>query len=128
MEVTRAFVERYNNRDVAGLLELVTTDFQFKSMFAGLESGGVFRGHEGLSEYFRALDGAYEDFRLDVEGVLDGGAVTVIPAVAHWCGNGSGAGSTTPVFPVMWFRGDKVMRLETIATRDEALAVAGLDG
>ena len=126
IEVTREFTERYNCRDIAGLIELVTSDFRFKSMFGGLETGGVFYGHAGLSEYFKALDGAYEDFRLEAEDVLDGGVVTVVVASAHWRGHGSGASSTTPVFPVLWFRGDEVMQIETIATRGEAMAVAGL--
>ena len=44
VDVVWRWVETYNRRDIDGLLELSDEDIEFRSIFATLETGGVFRG------------------------------------------------------------------------------------
>ncbi|MGI9019468.1 MAG: nuclear transport factor 2 family protein [Solirubrobacterales bacterium] len=126
VEVMRRWADAYNGRDIEGLLELSDSDIEFRSVFAGIESGGAFRGTTGVYEYFKAIDDAYESFQVLPDEYLDAGAGVVLPSQAVWTGRGSGASGATPVAVVAWLRKAKVMRVEVFPTRGEALEAAGL--
>jgi ketosteroid isomerase-like protein len=126
VEVVRGWIEAYNRRDIEGLLDLSDPDIEFRSIFAGIESGGAFRGRTGVYEYFKAIDDAYESFQVPPEEFLDAGAAVVLKAHAVWTGRGSGASDRTQIFVAVWLRTAKVMRVETFTDRREALEAAGL--
>ena len=127
VEVVKGWIEAYNRRDIEGLLGLSDPDIEFRSIFAGIESGGAFRGSTGVYEYFKAIEDAYESFQVLPDEVLDAGAAVVFPARAVWTGRGSGAGDTTRIAVAVWLRKAKVMRVETFTDRAEALEAAGLE-
>ena len=126
VEVVRRWIEAYNRRDIDGLIDLTAPDMEFRSIFATIESGGVFRGYPGVFEYFKAIDDAYERFELILHELIDAGAAVVFIADAAWRGRGSGAVGTTPIFPALWLRAGKVFRAETFTERTEALEAVGL--
>ena len=126
MEVVRRWIETYNRRDIEGLRDVSDPDIEFRSLFAGIESGGAFRGRTGVYEYFKAIEDAYESFQVLPDELLDAGAAVVFPARAVWTGRGSGASDTTRIAVVTWLRKAKVMRVETFTDRTEALEAAGL--
>lgn len=126
VKVVRRWIEAYNRRDIEGLLELSDPDIEFRSIFAGIESGGAFRGSTGVYEYFEAIEDAYESFQTLPDEYLDAGAGVVILSQAVWTGRGSGASGTTRIAVVVWLRKTKVMRVETFTDRTEALEAAGL--
>ena len=128
VEVVRRWVEVYNRRDTDGLLELTDPDFEMKSVFADIESGGFFRGHAGFPfAYFEAIDDAYERFDLVPHDYIDVGAAVLFVAEVDWRGKGSGAEGATPIFAVFWLRAGKVIREETFTDRAEALEVIGFE-
>ena len=124
--MVRGWIEAYNRRDIEGLLELSDPDIEFRSIFAGIESGGAFRGSAGVYEYFAAIEDAYESFQVLPTEFLDAGAAVVFPAQAVWAGRGSGASDTTRIAVAVWLRKAKVMRVETFTDRAEALEATGL--
>jgi ketosteroid isomerase-like protein len=127
VEVVRRWIEYYNQRDTDGLIGLTTPDFEMKSVFADIESGGVFRGYEGFPfAYFKALDDAYEHFELEGLDFIDAGAAVIFVADIHWRGTGSGAEGRSPLFAVFWLRAGKVFREESFTDRAEALEAVGL--
>jgi ketosteroid isomerase-like protein len=126
LEVVRRWIEAYNARDIEGLLDVSDPEIEFRSIFAGLESGGAFRGRTGVYEYFEAIEDAYESFQVLPDDFLDAGAAVVFPAQAVWSGRGSGASDKTRIAVVAWLRMTKVMRVETFTDRAEALEAAGL--
>ncbi len=126
MEIVRGWIEAYNRRDIEGLLKLSDPDIEFRSIFAGIESGGAFRGSSGVYEYFKAIDDAYASFQVLPDEYLDAGAGVVFPGQAVWTGRGSGASDATRIAVVVWLRKAKVMRMETFTDRSEALEAAGL--
>jgi ketosteroid isomerase-like protein len=127
VEVVRRWIEAYNRRDIEGLLELSDPEIEFRSIFAGIESGGAFRGRSGVYEYFTAIEDAYQSFQVPPDDFLDAGAAVFLLAHAVWTGRGSGASDRTPIFVAVWLRAAKVMRVETFTDRQQGLAAVGLD-
>jgi ketosteroid isomerase-like protein len=127
VEIVRRWVDFYNRRDTEGLIGLNTPDYEMKSVFAGIESGGIFRGYAGFPfAYFESIDDSYERFELDARDFIDAGAAVVLVAVIDWRGKGSGAEGRSPLFAVFWLRGGKVYREASFNERAEAFEAAGL--
>ena len=127
VEVVRRWVEHYSRRDTNGLMSLTTPDYEMKSVFANVESGGIFRGYAGFPfAYFEAIDDAYEQFELVAQDYIDAGAAVVMVAEIHWRGKGSGAEGRSPLFAVFWLNAGKVFREHSFNVRAEALEAVGL--
>lgn len=126
VEVVRRWVEAYNNRAIESLMALSTSDIEFRSRFAGMESGGVFRGYPGMADYFKSIEDAYEHFDVLPDQYIDAGAAVLVIAHADWRGRESGAAARTPVFPVVWLRAGEVFRVETFADEPAAREAVGL--
>jgi ketosteroid isomerase-like protein len=126
VEVVRRWIDAYNQRDIEGLLDLSDPDIEFRSIFAGIESGGAFRGRAGVYEYFKAIEDAYETFQVPPDEFVDAGAAVLCHARAVWTGKGSGASDQTRIFVAVWLRAARVMRVETFTERAEALEAVGL--
>ena len=98
-----------------------------KSVFAAIESGGIFRGYAGFPfEYFKTLDDAYEQFELAPQDFIDVGAAVLMVAHIDWRGRASGAEGRGPLFAVFWLRAGRVFREESFTDRAEALEAVGL--
>jgi ketosteroid isomerase-like protein len=127
VDVVRRWVEFYNARDTDGLIGLNTPDYEMKSVFAGIESGGIFRGYAGFPfAYFESIDEAYERFELVARDFIDAGAAVVMVADISWRGVESGAEGHEPLFAVFWLRAGKVFREESFKDRAKALEAVGL--
>jgi ketosteroid isomerase-like protein len=124
--VVRRWIEVYNRRDIEALIEVSDADIEFRSIFAAIETGGVFRGYPGVFEYFKTLDDAYERFEVVPHDVLDAGAAALMVADADWRGKESGAEARTSIFVAFWLRAGKVLRVETFTDRAQALDAVGL--
>jgi ketosteroid isomerase-like protein len=127
VEVVRRWIDFYNRRDTDGLIRLTASNYEMKSVFAGAETGGVFRAYEGFPfAYFKEIDDAYERFELFPTEWIDAGAAVVMVADMAWRGRGSGAEGRSPLFAVFWLRAGKVFREESFTVRGEALEAVGL--
>jgi ketosteroid isomerase-like protein len=127
VEIVRRWVDFYNRRDTDGLIGLNTPDYEMRSVFAGIESGGIFRGYAGFPfAYFESIDEAYERFELLAHAYVDAGAAVVMEAEIAWRGKESGAEGRSPLFAVFWLRAGKVFREESFTERAEALEAVGL--
>ena len=128
VEVVRRWIEFYNRRDTDGLMQLTTSDYEMKSVFAEVESGGIFRGYAGFPfEYFKTLDDAYDQFELIAQDFIDVGAAVLLVAHIEWRGRESGAEGRGPLFAVFWLRAGQVFREESFTDRAEALKAVGLE-
>jgi ketosteroid isomerase-like protein len=124
IDAVRRWIDAYNRKDIAGLLEVTDHDIEFRSVFVQVEP--VFRGHEGIHAYFDALNEAFDDFELFPSEFIDGGAAVVVVERVDWRGKESGAEGTTQNVPVLWLRAGKVFRIETFEDRAKALEAVGL--
>ena len=126
VEIVQRWVEAYNRREVERLLDVSHPEVEFRSVFAALESSGVFRGREGALEYFREIDSAYDDFVLVPLEFLDTAEQVLLAAEAKWRGKESGAVGSTPVWLAFWLRTGKVLHEQTFTDRTEAREAVGL--
>jgi ketosteroid isomerase-like protein len=125
LELVRRWIELFNRRDTAGLIELTEPDFEMKSLLVAIESD--FRGEEDFPHgYFEQIDGAYERFQSVPDEFIDAGAAVLVVARLKWRGRVSGAHGETPVVAAFWVRDGKVFREETFRDRAEALEAVGL--
>ena len=125
VEVQQRFIEAYNCRDMETLLDVVTADFVFRSVFVAVEA--EFRAPEGFPYgYFETLDEAYEDFVVTPSELIDAGAAVLMIATAEWRGKSSGAQGELAIATASWLRAGKIFRAETFTDRAEALEAVGL--
>jgi hypothetical protein len=64
-------------RDVAAYVELTDPEVEFHASLAVISEGGAYHGHEGVRQYVRDLDEAFEKFDIAVDSVLTVGEVRV---------------------------------------------------
>ena len=85
-----------------------------------------FRGHEGLSAYFKAVEDAYERFEVIPEDYLDAGAAVLVLCRIEWRGKGSGAEGKVPLAVCAWLKAGRVFHIESYADRRDGFRAAGL--
>ena len=85
-------------RDVAGLIDLSDPEVQWHSFFAEVTfgAGGGYRGHDGIRQYIRDLNDAWEIVRADVDDGLEVGDIVLLVGRIHYRGKASGVETATP--------------------------------
>jgi ketosteroid isomerase-like protein len=127
VEIVQRWIDAYNSRDVAALIELNEPEFEFRSIFVAVES--VFRAPEGFPHaYFKTLDEAYESFVVVPSELIEAGPAVLMLATVEWRGKASGAGGETPIATAFWVSSAKVARAETFTDRAKAREAVGLLG
>ena len=89
--------------------------------------GQVYRGHAGMRSYMASVYEAFEDYRPEVEDLIDVGDEVLTLAIEHGRGRGSGAGVQSNKTAHVWtLRDGKAVRLDLYLDRDKALNAVGL--
>jgi ketosteroid isomerase-like protein len=92
----------------------------------GFPDTGAHLGIDGIRKYMRGFLEAWEHITIDAEELIEAGDTVIAAVYQRGIGRGSGVEAEFRYFHVWTFRGDKVVRLETMRERGEALAAAGL--
>src|SRR5687768_8405673 len=88
--------------------------------------GDTFRGHDGLTPFFRERAEAWEKIQDDLEELIDAGDEVISVVTVRGRGRLSGVEVETRMAAVWTIRDGKVGRVVWHATRGEALEAAGL--
>ncbi len=112
--------------DYPRLVAMADPEVEWRSFFAELGEGGVYRGFEGMRRYVDDLADAWEIVRADVDDGVGVGDVVVLVGRIHYRGKGSGAEDETPAGWMLKFRGGKVIRFRAFREPEQALEAAGL--
>ena len=125
----REAIDAWNRRDLVWILEQATPDFEFHTaqMFPGTEP--VYRGREGMVEFWTAfIEAPWALLRLDVESLEPAGEDRVL-ALLTFTGieRGTATEVTLQYAHLATFRGDAVARVQAFADWGEARAAADLD-
>jgi ketosteroid isomerase-like protein len=124
VEIVRRWNTAYNDRDFETLIDLTDPDFEFRSIFVGIES--VFRGHDGLRAYFEGIESAYARFEIWPERFFDAGAAVLLDCRIEWRGNESGVEGTMRIAVAAWLKAGRVFHLESYPNLNEGLEAVGL--
>ena len=128
LELYREGIDAWNRRDLVTVLEQAASDFEFHTagLFPGLEP--VYRGREGLVEFWNAfIEEPWALLQVEIDDLreLDDGRVL---ALLTFTGKGreSDVEVTVQYGHLCTFRDGQVARIDAFTDWDQARAAAGL--
>ncbi len=115
-----------NRRDLVTLDAIFSEQGEFHSTFAASE-GRVFRGREGVRDYFATLGEVFDDMRIEIEEIVDAGEdrLVVVVRVAGR-GKGSGANVEQRNGQIWRFADRRIIRIDSYLNPTEAFDAARL--
>jgi ketosteroid isomerase-like protein len=129
VEAMKRGLDAYNRRDVEALLEELDPEVEWHpALLVPLEGEPtVYRGHEGIREFFRDVDDVLAEIEGEYSEIRDLGNRVVGIGRLRMRGRGSGAETESPLANVTDFENGKVRRIRTYLDPGEALKAAGLE-
>ncbi len=126
VEIVRQVLDAVNRRDLGTMDALFPEEAEFHSVLAASE-GRVFRGQQGIRDYFAWFDDAFEEFGSEVEEAIDAGEDRVV-ALLKFTARGKGSGITLDqrMGIVFTFQGGQLARMDSYFDPADALEAAGL--
>jgi ketosteroid isomerase-like protein len=129
VEVIRRMYERWLADDPA-VFEAMSEDIDLHpdpaADWVGIDD--VYRGHDGVRAYLARVYEAFEDYRPEVEDLLDAGDKVITLAIEHGRGRASGLVAESRRTAHVWtMRAGKAVRLDLYLERSEALRAVGLE-
>jgi len=86
---------------------------------------GVYVGADAVADYMRGFLEPWENLTITALELSEFGDTVVVEVQQQGKGRRSGAATGFRYFQLWTFRGGKLMRLENLMTRDEAMAAVG---
>ncbi len=120
-EVIRLAYEAWSSRDIDALLELVDPDAEARPILGANIGSSVYRGKEGLREWFEDLHQEWETFETRVVGVEERGHCALLTIQVHARGRASGVVIEGELYHLVAFRDGLILRLEAFQGRDSAM-------
>jgi ketosteroid isomerase-like protein len=118
--VRRAYAA-VSNRDFDALVAITHPDIVFTSMIRESE-GGVYRGHEGVREFFESLLEVLPDWRPELEDVDDHGDRLLVRARIHASPPGGDVAMEQVLWQAIRLRDGLAVRWDFFRTEEEARA------
>jgi uncharacterized protein len=124
VEIVRRYIDHWN--ETGEFLWAETAPDAVFVIDPGSFVGGTYRGHEGIRELLRLTHEVFDEFRYEVEDLVDAGDSVVV--LGRICARGvqSGATGTQHGALVFRMRDGLVVAYRSYLDRDEALAAVGL--
>ncbi len=126
VEIVRQVYAAYSLGDNEAALACFDPEVEFDVSIR--PESGVYRGHAGVVEAMRTWTGTWENFRADVEQIIDAGERVLVEERQTGRGKGSGVPLDQRFFSVFTLRAGKIVRVVWFSSRVEALEAAGLPG
>jgi ketosteroid isomerase-like protein len=124
VEMVRHHLEAFFSGDNETALSYYDPEVEFDA--TARPEGQVYRGHEGVAEAMRVWVGAWEDWKVEVEEIIDAGDRVLLIAREFGRGKASGVEIDQPNFVVFTLRDGKIVRWQGFVHRGPALKAAGL--
>ena len=129
LEIGQASYDAFNRRDIEALLELYDPDCEWLlTNFEGWPEKPVYRGHEGLVEFFHTWLDPWEEFHVEIKEAFDLSGDRTF-GVAYNRGRGRLSGALVelpPIGQIVSYRSDRVLRVDNYSDLDQASRAAGL--
>jgi ketosteroid isomerase-like protein len=129
LEIVRASWEAWSRGDMDALFEFYDPEVEWDMTHSYVPDMGVFRGHDGIREFFREWRTFFAEYYAEPEQFI-GADENVMVRVRQ---GGRGRASTVGVeMPAYWqvyrLRGGRAVRVEIYRDEAEALEAAGVQG
>ena len=126
IELHRRWLEAYNARDMESLIAYCDPGIEFHSVFAAV-GGGLYHGHDGMRRWHRDMQDVWGDeISVEPEAYFDLGDHTLVFALLHGRGQGSGAGVAIAGAQVARWRDGRMVYVKIYANKDDALGDLGI--
>ena len=128
LELVRSLYDAVGRHDPAAVIDhydpAVTWDMS--RTYADVMGQGVYRGHEGLRQWFREWQEAWEMFEYPCQELVDAGEHVVSVVRPRARGRASGLEVHWDELAGVWtIRGGRVVQVVWYPTREQALSAAG---
>jgi ketosteroid isomerase-like protein len=129
VEIVRQVSDAFASGDSDTLFALVAPEIEwdFSHVDTWLEEK-IYRGYDGIGEFFGKWTGEWDDYRFEVEDIIDAGDRVVAIVRDEGRGKSSGIKLERQHAEVWTIRDGKVIRIEPYDHKAEALAAVGLEG
>jgi ketosteroid isomerase-like protein len=125
VQLTRRLAATFNAHDIEAVIASCDPSIEFHAAVAAV--GGVYRGHDGLREYFRDLEEAWAgDIQVEPEAYFDLGEHTLLFHELRGRGRHSGVEVAMLVALVARWREGLLVYLHGYANREDALRELGV--
>ena len=126
VDIVRGLFDAFAAGDRVGWRDRVDPDVVWDMSTSPLPSAGVYRGHEGVEQFFRDWMGTWDDYRLETLEVIDAGRDRVV-VVFRQSGRGRASGIVIDrlFFGLYELADGKLVRFRPFDSREAALEAAG---
>jgi ketosteroid isomerase-like protein len=124
LEVVRDSFEAFRAGDYVRALEAFDPEVEYD--LRHFPEGEIYHGRDGVREAFRIWMGAFEDYRQELDELIDAGGDHVVAVVREF-GRGKGSGVETQRSTAgLWtLRDGRAIRIRFYDTKEDALRAAG---
>jgi ketosteroid isomerase-like protein len=113
--------EAWSSRDIDSLLEVVHPEAEARPILGANIGASVYRGREGLREWFRDLHQEWEEFRTRVTRIDERGDRAVLTLDVHARGRASGILIEGDMYHLVELSDGMILRLEAFRDKDAAM-------
>jgi ketosteroid isomerase-like protein len=117
--------EAWSRRDIDALLDVVHPDAEARPILGANIGASVYRGRDGLREWFMDLHQEWERFQTRVIRIEERGERALLTIDVHARGRASGVVIEGELYHLVEIRGGQILRLEAFQDRDAALRAFG---
>src|SRR2546423_675679 len=127
VEIAKLAIDAFKRRDVEGLLEQATMDFEWFPAMPGIVAADSFQGREGVEQYFEGLAETWLEYLAIIEEFRDLDDRVLALGQLEGRGRGSGASVVAPHGTAFDFRGAEIACIRTYLDHAAALKAVGLE-
>jgi ketosteroid isomerase-like protein len=120
-ETVHVAYEAWSRRDIEALLEVVHPDAEARPILGANVGTDVYRGRDGLRQWFKDLHQEWETFQTRVTRIDERGDRAVCTIDVHARGRASGVVIEGELYHVIEMRDGLILRLEAFRDRGEAM-------
>lgn len=127
VELVRAAWQAWDRREMEAIFSFYDPAIVWDQTHAPVQLSGVYRGHEGVRQFFREWLSPFENFYAYAEEFIDAGDAVVVRVRQGGRGRQSGVEVEMPHYwQVYRLRDGRAVRIEVYSDEREAREAAGL--
>ena len=124
VQLAREGFDAWFRGDFDAMDEMAVEDVEFVPAVAAAVEGGSVRGRDDVRRFFQSLDETWETFRIEADEFREIGDRVLMVGHVRAKGRGSGVELDQPMLSVVWFRDDKIARMQSFLDEEAALEAA----
>jgi ketosteroid isomerase-like protein len=125
-DLIRASYRAWGEADLEGLLETLDPDIVFRTSGTFPDFAPVYRGHDGMREFWEDFRAPWEWVEIQVERIVKGDDCAALVIRFRSRGRGSGVMTDLHQGHAVRFKNDRVVGISAHASLEQALEAAGL--